>query len=318
MSFNSRIIYFFADDIDTSSTSKSPEEDIDSSTPKSSPVDKDKSTPKSSAGLPPSSEAVSTWSTPAFTFGTPLPGPVLPAQPTIATKPPKKGCCGPSGEHLGHGDSWGTGCIMCTCNGNTGQMECGSYPCEEVVCGANEVKVFGDPSNQSGKSCCGYCAPLTCKHNGTYYQINESFRDPNDQCLVYTCSEAGLTAEAKRCPPQACTPERRTYDADGCCYKCDTNCRPTPAILFIEKPFRSFARTQIYKTCKAKVSISTCTGQCERSTRYDDQSTEVRVDCKCCQEEKHKERSIQLDCSDGTKEKHTFKDIASCACKSCN
>ncbi|XP_040199495.1 mucin-19-like isoform X8 [Rana temporaria] len=308
-------------------TTKAPSVEAEKQTTKAPSAEGTQPSPSSQAG-PSLGPPVHTRSTPAFTFGTPLPGPVLPARPTIdlsrykiptpsAIKPPKKGCCGPSGGHLMHGEYWQKGCIRCTCNGKTGKMECGSYPCHEVVCGANETKVFEDPSKHPGKSCCGYCAPLTCKHNGREYKINASFSDPNDPCLVYTCLKTGLTARVKKCPPQACTPDRRTYDSDKCCYTCDTTCKPTPAIITIEKPFTNVARTKMYKTCRAKASISSCTGQCDRSTRYDDQSRNVTVNCKCCQEEGHKKRSVQLDCSDGSKEEHTFNDIASCACKSC-
>ncbi|XP_018429543.1 PREDICTED: integumentary mucin B.1-like [Nanorana parkeri] len=129
-----------------------------------------------------------------------------------ATTPQKKGCCTPSGEFVNDGGSWEKDCITCTCNGNTGKMKCGSYPCDEkVVCGMNETKVFGDPSKQSRTSCCGYCAPLTCKHNGKEYQINESFRDPMDPCLIYTCLASGLTAETTKCPPQSCLPVICTF-----------------------------------------------------------------------------------------------------------
>lgn len=59
---------------------------------------------------------------------------------------------------LQDGDTWELGCNVCTCDGTTGIMDCAPRNCDqEVVCGENEKRVFGDSANQSGDSCCGYC-----------------------------------------------------------------------------------------------------------------------------------------------------------------
>ncbi|XP_072254848.1 integumentary mucin B.1-like [Pyxicephalus adspersus] len=268
----------------------------------------------------------------AFSFL--VPGPVAPVQPTIdlrpymtstpaATQPlttkHKKGCCGPSGDFVNDGESWEKGCTRCTCNGNTGKMECGPYPCaNKVVCGANETLVFGEPSKQSKESCCGYCAPLTCKHNGTEYQINESFSDPADPCLVYTCHATGLIAIPTKCPKQACAEEWKRYDKKKCCYTCDTSCKPLSATISILNIKKQSSRNKIYKECSASVTVSTCGGQCQRSTRYDYESDKVMVNCKCCKAKTHYKKTIQLKCKDGSYESHTFNDVETCSCQDCS
>ncbi|XP_075062066.1 integumentary mucin B.1-like [Mixophyes fleayi] len=229
-----------------------------------------------------------------------------------------EGCHGLSGEMLKDGDTRQLGCNVCTCNGKSGNLECVPYQCNEtIVCAENERKVFGDPTKQSGASCCGYCEPQICKHNGTEYKINDSFRDPENPCLVYTCDVTGLTAWADRCLKQKyCTKDRRTYDEFGCCYTCDTSCKPTPASMELSIMY-SDLKDKVLLKCSAFVEMAKCNGECKDSLRYDTDQHKVINDCFCCREQTSETRNIILTCNDKSKKIYPYKHITSCKCNAC-
>lgn len=228
-------------------------------------------------------------------------------------------CCGPTGEIITDGDTWELGCNVCTCDGTTGIMDCAPRNCDqEVVCGENEKRVFGDSANQSGDSCCGYCEPLTCKHNGTEYQISETFRDPEDPCVVYTCEVTGLSVLVDKCPKQKyCTKDRRTYDENGCCYTCDNSCKPSPSSMELTiTDTDSF--DNVKGACSSFVEMAKCSGECvEAKPRYDTDIHKIMTDCYCCKDATSEERTIELTCDDGSTKLYTYIHITSCSCHAC-
>ncbi|XP_053319678.1 integumentary mucin B.1-like [Spea bombifrons] len=158
-----------------------------------------------------------------------------------------------------HGDMWSIGCEVCKCNGKTGQMECFPYPCEQdIACNENERIVFDKPSLNSGKSCCGHCVPVTCRFNHTEYEVGATFRDPAYPCVSYSCELSGLSVTVNTCPNQlTCSEDRRSYDENGCCYTCDTKCKPSPSLIKIQHDL------QEHKNCSGMISITKCSGDCQ-------------------------------------------------------
>ncbi|XP_063786063.1 integumentary mucin B.1-like [Pseudophryne corroboree] len=217
-----------------------------------------------------------------------------------------------------HGHTWDIGCNKCTCNGYTGKVTCTPNKCEnETVCGENERKVFGDPTKQSGDSCCGYCEPLTCRHNGTEYKMNDSFRDPENPCVVYTCNATGLTAWVDTCPKQKyCTKDRREYDEHNCCYTCDTSCKPVSTSMNLSVTYAD-SKDKVLQKCSASVQMAKCNGECKDVLRYDSDVHIVKNDCFCCKQQSTEDRNITLACKDGSNRTYLYKHITSCKCIDC-
>ncbi|XP_056425837.1 integumentary mucin B.1-like [Hyla sarda] len=250
-------------------------------------------------------------------------GPVFPHLPTFDFQKyltqTVHDCCGPSGEILNDGDTWEFGCNVCTCNGITGIMDCEPRDCDqEVVCGENERKVFTDLTKQSKDSCCGHCEPLTCKHNGTDYKINETFIDPENPCVVYTCEVTGLSVWVDTCPKQKyCTKDRRTYDENGCCYTCDNSCKPSPTTIELTITYTDFD-DNYEGSCSSFVTMAKCSGECEEAkSRYDTDMHKVVSDCYCCKDVASEERTIDMMCEDGSIRPYTYSHITACSCNAC-
>ncbi|XP_075711180.1 mucin-19 [Rhinoderma darwinii] len=228
-------------------------------------------------------------------------------------------CCGPSGDLYSDGDTFEFGCNVCTCDGTTGKINCAPHNCDrEDVCRENERRVFEDPTKLSEDSCCGYCEPLTCKHNGSEYQINETIEDPEDPCVVYTCEVTGLSVLVDKCQKQKyCTKDRRIYDERGCCYSCDNSCKPSPSAMELTISYTdSDDYIEIY--CSSYVKMAKCSGECnEAILRYDTDMHKVVNDCYCCKDETTEERTVELTCDDGSTRSYTYNHITSCSCHAC-
>ncbi|XP_041442414.1 mucin-19 isoform X16 [Xenopus laevis] len=264
-----------------------------------------------------------------LTLPPPVVGPVLPAKPTVdiskytnttttkstvptTTIPPKATCCGSSGESVQAGHMWQTGCDVCTCNGTSGKTQCAPRQCEkEIICKSDERRVLRKP----GKSCCGYCEPLTCKHNGTEYKLGATFIDKSNPCITYRCDASGLTVNVKSCPnEQVCSKSERTYDSDGCCFSCDTSCKPVPATVGIQGEYDY----QNEKTnCSANIIMAKCSGQCQHKLTYDTIDNKVVTKCRCCKADRVEPRKAHLVCDNGKKKIYKYKHITSCKCTSC-
>ncbi|XP_066448014.1 integumentary mucin B.1-like [Eleutherodactylus coqui] len=253
----------------------------------------------------------------------PVVGPVVPTLPTIDANQyftSMKECCSPSGEILKDGQSWTIGCNKCTCNGSMGAMSCEPLECGIADCAENERRVFGDPKAESKDSCCGYCEPITCKHNGTDYPIDYIFTDPKNPCVRYTCKQTGVfSALVDTCPKQKyCTKDRRTYDSNGCCYTCDNSCKPSPSSMDLTITYTD-SDDYTLRNCSALVKMAKCSGECEEAKpRYDTEIHKIVSDCYCCTDATSEERDIELACEDGSIELYTYSHITSCSCHACS
>ncbi|XP_075455185.1 integumentary mucin B.1-like [Ascaphus truei] len=231
----------------------------------------------------------------------------------ITTAPPA--CYGQYGERLNPGDTWNSSCEACICNSVSGMSECAPRQCEkEIICEEDEKRVLLQP----GGSCCGYCEPLTCRHNGTEYAIGHSFRDPANPCVMYTCKTSGLAVIVDQCPTQTyCKKASRKYDAVGCCYTCDTTCKPNPVVVEIEVTYATSLQQKKTTNCKAKVPMAKCIGECKNSLRYDYGIHRVVHEFSCCKEDKFETRTAELSCENGEKKKYTFQYTTTCTCFPC-
>ncbi|XP_077120928.1 mucin-19 [Ranitomeya variabilis] len=239
-------------------------------------------------------------------------------RPVVSNENPD--CCSSSGDIINAGETWEIACIVCTCDGKTGRMNCAPRNCNQYnVCLKNERRVFGDPAKISGDSCCGHCEPITCKHNGAEVQIGETIRDSEDPCIVYTCEDTGLSVFVDECPKQKyCTEDRRIYDGNRCCYTCDNSCKPSPSPIDLVFTYPDSDEYSVI-TCSAFVTMATCNGECEEAKpRYDLEEHKIKSDCHCCNEASSEDQTIELTCEDRTPRTYTYKHITSCSCHACS
>lgn len=69
-------------------------------------------------------------------------------------------------------------CVLCTCNGTSGQVKCTANSCPEVK---NCVRYDSNLTTD----CCPRCVEYGCFHNGSYYKAGE--RIGNDNCRKCFC-----------------------------------------------------------------------------------------------------------------------------------
>ncbi|XP_058511685.1 mucin-19-like [Ochotona princeps] len=216
--------------------------------------------------------------------------------------PPMPVCHGPLGEEKSPGDVWVSSCHTCTCtedNVVTCQpQECPSPP----TCPSGEKLV----QFQSNDTCCtiGYCEPRTCLFNDTNYEIGDSFGDPNNPCISYTCGLTGLVPVVQDCPRQTwCAEEDRIYDSNNCCYKCKNSCKSSPVNVTVR-----------YNGCKNKVEMARCVGTCKQTVRYNYDVFQLESSCLCCKENSYEFREITLACPDGSTIPYTYRHVTTCSC----
>ncbi|XP_040834906.1 mucin-19 [Ochotona curzoniae] len=216
--------------------------------------------------------------------------------------PPRPVCHGPLGEKKSPGDTWVSSCHTCTCtedNVVTCQpQECPSPP----TCPSGERLV----QFQSNDTCCtiGYCEPRTCLFNDTNYEIGDSFVDPSNPCISYTCSLTGVVPVVQDCPRQTwCAEEDRIYDSNNCCYKCKNSCKSSPVNVTVR-----------YNGCKNKVEMARCVGTCKQTVRYNYDVFQLESSCLCCKENSYEFREIALTCPDGSTTPYTYRHVTTCSC----
>ncbi|XP_074232012.1 mucin-19 [Camelus bactrianus] len=216
--------------------------------------------------------------------------------------PPPPVCHGPLGEEKSPGDIWTANCHQCTCT-NENAVDCTLKECPSLpTCKAEERLVkFKD-----NDTCCeiGYCEPRTCLFNNTDYEVGDSFDDPNNPCVSYTCLNTGLTAVVQDCPKQTwCAEEDRVYDSKKCCYTCNTKCTSSPVNVTVN-----------YNGCKKKVEMAKCVGECKKTLTYNYDMFQLENSCLCCREENYEYREIALDCPDGSETLYRYRHITTCSC----
>ncbi|XP_005406762.1 PREDICTED: apomucin-like [Chinchilla lanigera] len=218
------------------------------------------------------------------------------------TLPPAPVCHGPLGEEKSPGDTWSSNCHQCTCT------DAKAVDCQPKECPSPPTCKTGEKLTlfKSNDTCCeiGRCEPRTCLYNNTDYEIGASFNDPSNPCLSYSCTDTGLTATVQNCPKQTwCAEKERTYDENKCCYKCNTDCRPSPVNVTVN-----------YNNCKKKVEMARCLGECKKTIRYNYDLFQLENSCLCCREENYEYREIALDCPDGSTLSYRYRHTTTCSC----
>ncbi|KAF5928612.1 hypothetical protein HPG69_015219, partial [Diceros bicornis minor] len=209
-------------------------------------------------------------------------------------------CHGPLGEEKSPGDIWTANCHRCTCtDANTVDCELQECPSPPTCKTGERLVKF-----KANDTCCeiGYCEPRTCLFNNTDYEIGDSFDDPNNPCISYSCNDTGFVAVVQDCPKQTwCAEEDRVYDSKKCCYTCKTNCRSSLVNVTLK-----------YNDCKKRVEMARCRGECKKTVKYNYDILENS--CLCCREEDYEFRDIVLDCPDGSTIPYRYRHITTCAC----
>ncbi|XP_054447213.1 apomucin-like isoform X2 [Pteronotus mesoamericanus] len=219
-----------------------------------------------------------------------------------APLPPPPVCHGPLGEEKSPGDIWTANCHKCTCT-NANAVDCKPKECPSPpTCKTGERLVkFKD-----NDTCCeiGYCEPRTCLFNNINYEIGDSFGDPNNPCVTYSCDRTGFIAVVQNCPHQTwCAEADRVYDSKKCCYTCNTNCRSSLVNVTVK-----------YNGCKKKIEMARCVGECKKTIRYNYNIFQLENSCLCCQDESYEFREIVLDCPGGSTIAYRYRHITKCSC----
>ncbi|XP_042325556.1 mucin-19 [Sceloporus undulatus] len=147
----------------------------------------------------------------------------------------------------------------------------------------------------------------SCRFKSKYYMIGQTFKDPDNPCLEYTCTPEGFTTKVEECVGQSwCKNTSRVYRPNKCCYDCVNACRPVPMPVKIK-----------INGCSDTVLMSMCSGECPKSLIYGEADRRLLNKCSCCQATAHVTRNIPVFCSNGRMEVYTYKHIISCSCESC-
>ncbi|XP_078250505.1 mucin-19 [Pogona vitticeps] len=165
------------------------------------------------------------------------------------------------------------------------------------------------PSLLSGRP--GECLPLqesiSCRFKNKSYEVGETFRDPDNPCLNYTCTAEGFTTKVKECVKQNwCSKKFRMYRADNCCYDCINVCRPAPVEVGVTA-----------NGCRGVIVMAKCTGECKNAVLYGDVDRQMVNKCSCCKAKEHVYKNIPIVCPDGRLEEYRYKHTISCSCQAC-
>ncbi|XP_051890114.1 mucin-2-like [Pristis pectinata] len=141
---------------------------------------------------------------------------------------------------------------------------------------------------------------FTCQNNLVYKACPEK---TCDRCVNYTVKIGYPTSEEGcYCPDGMMMTENDTE----CVSSCDTDCKPTVVTQKI-----------VNGTCKTDIEIKQCKGNCFSSTKFNFKTNSMNHICQCCQERETAEKTVNLQCDDGSTSAYTYTDIKSCTCKEC-
>uniref|UniRef100_UPI00398E33E9 intestinal mucin-like protein n=1 Tax=Pristiophorus japonicus TaxID=55135 RepID=UPI00398E33E9 len=109
------------------------------------------------------------------------------------------------------------------------------------------------------------------------------------------------TVEGCFCPDGMMLAENNTK----CVTSCD-KCKP-----------RMFTQTIIRDNCEATVEVKQCEGRCFSISKFNFDINTMKHNCQCCHEKGTEEKSVILQCKNGTTKTYKYIDIKSCTCKDC-
>ncbi|XP_015252842.1 PREDICTED: mucin-19-like [Cyprinodon variegatus] len=208
-------------------------------------------------------------------------------------------CKGPLGEPKFPGEVWESDCHLCICSNQTFAEECVPKPVlPPPVCSPNETLV--------NTTCCGdpICVEKTCSYHGTTYRLGDTWKDPNDPCLSFVCTEEGIQSESV-CPTEICPEGKRKNQS--CCFTCNQTCAPKLSKMNVT-----------INECSTVIEVPLCEGHCPSKPWISlGEYLHVEQDYSCCQAQSSEFRELEVECSDLTTRRYTYKHVTSCECRAC-
>uniref|UniRef100_A0A061QFX2 Putative hemolectin n=1 Tax=Cupiennius salei TaxID=6928 RepID=A0A061QFX2_CUPSA len=191
-----------------------------------------------------------------------------------------------------------------------------------------DYAAYTEASPESGK-CCGICKPIACEENGNLYENGETWVSTSKPCFTAEClvTENGtrITYRGESCPimPDNCAPENVRSDPKGCCTYCkkptDT-CSPVEVPLYETRGFFGYVDKQKGFCSNEQVlrGLTKCGGQCSTETLYSNLIGDFQGVCNCCLPRESQNRTVLLDCEDGSRVEKVYMQPVSCECLSCS
>ncbi|XP_074481538.1 mucin-5B-like [Sebastes fasciatus] len=257
-----------------------------------------------------------------YTPGTMIPTSETPSEPPLEAPSTPGQPSGPTTAPPGAGGATTEGsfkpepCHQCYCGPRLDPItKLHIIICNPIVC--NKNCSIGYEYQTVPDKCCGKCVQKSCifttPDNITHIiEVNNTFVDPNDKCVQYTCeriNEQLVTKETKTtCPsynPSDCEPGTETTDANGCCKTCKLQ-----SVCEVESK-----QTVIdVNDCKSTVNLTSCAGHCGSSSIYSAAANTLVHQCDCCQEGTTSQKQVELTCPNGSKVQHSYIVAETCRC----
>ncbi|XP_072530366.1 mucin-6-like [Salminus brasiliensis] len=201
-------------------------------------------------------------------------------------------CKGPLGEPMPVGAIWESNCHICRCNNQTLTEECSPMrPSPTPICSEDSTPVSGCCNNQ-------ICVKKTCEYNGKTYKVGDTWRDPSQPCVTFSCTRTGTEIKRSVCPEQSCSELVLT----------STPGNVTCAV-------RVSNMTVTVEGCTQEVKIPSCEGHCPSNSMWV-RSGELEPDRRCCRKKRSETRMLSLSCNGAAPTQYTYNHILSCECQS--
>uniref|UniRef100_W5LVB0 CTCK domain-containing protein n=1 Tax=Lepisosteus oculatus TaxID=7918 RepID=W5LVB0_LEPOC len=203
------------------------------------------------------------------------------------------------------------------------QMQCRKQTCDRnCPAGFRYQEVPGQ--------CCGKCTQVACVFpmpnipGSTGPGQNITF--PGDNCTLYQCfminGQYVPISTRKACQefhPDDCVPvslldTNLTLDSPNTLrIRLSLDCDEKPRSCTVQKK----PTTITHEGCVSSttVEVSSCKGTCSTYSMYSSEANAMQHKCSCCQELSTSQRSVTLQCVDGSSVPYTYTHIEECGCK---
>ncbi|XP_078275571.1 mucin-5AC-like [Rhinoraja longicauda] len=139
-------------------------------------------------------------------------------------------------------------------------------------------------------------------------KIGETWEDPTDPCISYSCTLYGVLIRNQSCIHDETCPESQRAYVNRCCFICIAQ-----GYCAINK----FNETITKGNCKATLIATQCQGHCPSSSRYDFKRNRMDNFCECCKAAFTEKMSLKLRCKNGGTKRIKYTAIKSCKCQNC-
>ncbi|KAJ0180770.1 hypothetical protein K1T71_004174 [Dendrolimus kikuchii] len=175
--------------------------------------------------------------------------------------------------------------------------------------------------------CCGRCVQESCV-------IKDELKTPGtkwmsaDNCTTFSCVKFGdqalVVSAMAKCPDLSeCAPENIVNDT--CCQICNItsdnlrNCVPT-SIPSSQTVGMIRVRNAHHGLCvnqKPVKGFKECRGTCDSGALFNNATGSYDSNCECCQVTEYSPLTVEVNCMDGTVQKHRVNTPLTCACRKC-